>query len=153
MWWWKPFAPCDCWFETPPLSTVRCCLAMFLDTYVRDCLSTCWAPAAVNKCSALLSPLPLPPLLGPQCSKPILLLCTMTVWLQLWYPLLKFSLLMTLCGLVEGAGHHLCTSKLWLQWRCTDHAGQAPLASVYMTTCCCSAIFSSLVWRQSKLLQ
>jgi len=42
-----------CQFETPPPSTVKCCLAMFLETYVGDCLSTCWAPAicpAVNKC-------------------------------------------------------------------------------------------------------
>jgi len=61
-----------------PPSTVKCCLAMFLETYVRDCLSTCRAPAicpAVNKCIALLSPLPSPPSLGPQCSKPILPLC------------------------------------------------------------------------------
>ena len=50
-----------CWFETPPPSTVKCCLAMFLETYVRDCLSTCQGPAvcpAVNKCIALLSPFP-----------------------------------------------------------------------------------------------
>ena len=49
-------------FETPPPSTVKCCLAMFLETYIRDCLSTCQAPAvcpAVNKCIASLSPFPL----------------------------------------------------------------------------------------------
>ena len=46
-----------CQFETPPLSTVRCCLVMFLETHVGDCSSTCRAPAAcpaVNKCSASL---------------------------------------------------------------------------------------------------
>ena len=56
-------------FETPPPSSVRCCLAVFLETHVGDCLSTCRAPAvcpAVNKCSASLSPLPSPPSLGPQ---------------------------------------------------------------------------------------
>jgi len=72
-----------CWFETPPPSTVKCCLAMFLETYIGDCLSTCQAPAicpAVNKCIASLSPLPSPPLLGPQRSKPIIPLCTQ--WLS-----------------------------------------------------------------------
>jgi len=72
-----------CRFETPPPSTVKCCLAMLLETYVGDCLSTCRAPAvcpAVNKCIASLSPLPLPPSLGRQRSKPILPLCTQ--WLS-----------------------------------------------------------------------
>ena len=47
-----------CQFETPPPSAVRCCLAMFLEPNVRDCLSTCQAPAispAVNNCSGSLS--------------------------------------------------------------------------------------------------
>ena len=85
------------------------------------CLSTCWAPAvcpAVNKWAPPLSPLPSPPSLGPQCLKPILPLCTMTVWPQLWYPALGFASLMTSCGLMEDAGHHLCTSESWVQPEC-----------------------------------
>jgi len=39
----------------------------------------------------------------------------MTVWPQLWHPPLGFSPLMTSCGLVEDAGHRLCTSKSWVQ--------------------------------------
>ena len=73
-------------------------------------LSTCCLPSKKElQCLVINSLLPLssPPLLGPQHSKPILPLCTMTVWPQLWYPPLGFALLMTSCGLMEDTGHRL----------------------------------------------
>jgi len=39
----------------------------------------------------------------------------MTIWPQLWHPPLGFSPLTTSCGLLEDAGHRLCTSESWVQ--------------------------------------
>ena len=104
-------------FETPPPSTVKCCLAMLLETYVGDCLSTCWAPAvcpAVNKCIASLSPLPLPPLLGHQHSKAHpSIVYTMSVLPQLRHPPHRSGSLHWRPRV--ALGHCLCTSESWVQ--------------------------------------
>ena len=80
--------------------------------------STCRLPSKQLQC---VSPLPSSLSLGPQGLNTQSPSFHCAQWLsepQLWYPPLGFAPLTTLCGLVEDAGHRLCTSESWVQPEC-----------------------------------
>jgi len=107
-----------CQFETPPPSTFKCCLAMFSETHVRDCLSTCRAPAICPGALPCITSSFTTIIMSPTVKVHPSSVYAMTVWPQLWYSPLGSSPLTTLCGLVEDTGHRLCTSESWVQPEC-----------------------------------
>jgi hypothetical protein len=94
-------------FETPPPPTLKCCLAMFLETYVRDCLSTCRAPAVCLERKSIAS--------YHLIFATIVMSSRLSAQSPSSYPPLGSSPLTTSRGLVEDAGHCLRTSESWVQ--------------------------------------